>query len=254
MPLPLHEWTLAPQQAIDLQRTLAPRVERGDRLGEVRFIAGVDIGFEDGGETTRAAVVVLSWPQLMPVEEIVHREPTRMPYIPGLLSFREIPAALSAFERLTHWPDLAMVDGQGIAHPRRLGVASHLGLWLDLPTVGVAKKRLCGRHGEVPAGRGEWTPLSDRRRAEDPEDAALDADGRVIIGAMLRSREGVKPIIVSPGHRLSQATALEWVIACLGRTKLPEPTRLADRLASRRGQRFRHERMQGDLDIADSNP
>ena len=102
-----------------------------------------------------------------------------------------------------------MVDGQGIAHPRRLGVASHLGLWLDLPSVGVAKKRLCGRHDEVPEARGAWTPLTDQRRREDPDDVELDAQGRVTIGAMLRSREGVKPIIVSPGHRVSQTTALD---------------------------------------------
>ena len=247
----LHEWNLAPEEAMALQRRLAPRVERRDRLDEVHRIAGVDIGFEDGGETTRAAVVLLAWPGLEVLEEIVHREPTRMPYIPGLLSFREIPAALGAFERLSQRPQLVMVDGQGIAHPRRLGVASHLGLWLDLPTVGVAKKRLCGSHGDVPSGRGEWTPLVDRHRDEDPEEALVDEDGRVIIGAMLRSREGVKPVIVSPGHRISQATALDWVIACLGRTKLPEPTRLADRLASRRGKAFTEERRQSELGIGD---
>ncbi|MDW5376577.1 deoxyribonuclease V [Halomonas sp. HP20-15] len=235
---PLHDWSLTPEQAIALQRQLAPRVERRDRLDTVEWIAGMDIGFEDEGATTRAAVVLLHWPDLTPVDEIVHREPTRMPYIPGLLSFREIPAALSAFERLSRRPDLVMVDGQGIAHPRRLGIAAHLGLWLDLPTLGVAKKRLCGRHGEVPAAKGEWTALSDKRRDEDPADAPVDASGRVIIGAMLRSRENVKPVIVSPGHRLSLATALDWTIACLGRTKLPEPTRLADRIASRRGSRF----------------
>lgn len=235
---PLHDWALTPEQAIALQRQLAPRVERHDRLDAVEWIAGMDIGFEDDGATTRAAVVLLHWPELIPVDEIVHREPTRMAYIPGLLSFREIPAALGAFERLSRRPDLVMVDGQGIAHPRRLGIAAHLGLWLDLPTLGVAKKRLCGRHGEVPAAKGEWTALSDKRRDEDPADATVDASGRVIIGAMLRSRENVKPVIVSPGHRLSLTTALGWTIACLGRTKLPEPTRLADRIASRRGSRF----------------
>ncbi|WP_048307198.1 deoxyribonuclease V [Halomonas sp. PR-M31] len=248
----LHEWNLEPQAAIALQRSLAPRVERHDRLGspdDTKRIAGVDIGFEDDGETTRAAVVLLDWPSLEPIEEIVHREPTRMPYIPGLLSFREIPAALEAFNRLSQQPDLVMVDGQGIAHPRRLGVASHLGLWLDLPTLGVAKKRLCGKHGEVPETRGDWTPLTDRRRAEDPEDAPVDENGWVIIGAMLRSRENVKPVIVSPGHRMSQATALQWAIACLGRTKLPEPTRLADRLASRRGKAFADQRRQGELGV-----
>ena len=232
MPLAsLHDWDLAPREAITLQRRLAGRVERDDRLDEVRHIAGVDIGFEQDGAITRAAVVVLAWPPRSPgvfevVEEAVYREPTRMAYVPGLLSFREVPAALAAFERLSVRPELVMVDGQGIAHPRRLGVASHLGLWLDLPTIGVAKSRLCGRHGEPGAERGDWTPLID------------GADDEVI-GAVLRSRAGVKPIFVSPGHRVSLTTALHWVTACLGRTKLPEPTRLADRLASRRGPRSR---------------
>lgn len=230
---PLHDWNLDPQGAIALQTRLAPRVECEDRLEPVRRIAGVDIGFEQGGEITRAAVVVLALegkaaaegdrpgaavPGLEVVEQVVHREPTRMPYIPGLLSFREVPATLAAFEKLTVWPELVMVDGQGIAHPRRLGVASHLGLWLDLPTIGVAKSRLCGRHGEVPPQRGDWTPLWD---------------GDEMIGAVLRSRQNVKPIYVSPGHRLCLETAVNWVVRCLGRTKLPEPTRLADRLASR---------------------
>lgn len=217
----LHEWNLAPRDAVALQRRLAVRIEREDRIDEVRHIAGVDIGFEQGGEITRAAVVVLAWPSLEVVEQLVHREPTRMPYIPGLLSFRELPAALGAFARLEHAVQLVMVDGHGIAHPRRLGVASHLGLWLDLPTLGVAKSRLTGRHDEPGPERGDWTLLEDPRADE-------------VIGAVLRTRPRVKPVFVSPGHRLCLATALDWVIACLGRTKLPEPTRLADRLASRR--------------------
>ena len=222
----LHDWNLSPREAIALQKRLAGCVEREDRLGEVRRIAGVDIGFEQKGAITRAAVVVLAWPPRSPgaldvVEQVVHREPTRMPYIPGLLSFREVPAALAAFEGLAALPDLVMVDGQGIAHPRRLGVASHLGLWLDLPTIGVAKSRLCGRHGEPGPERGDWTPLID-----GPDDE--------LIGAVLRSRVGVKPLFVSPGHRVSLPTALAWVVACLGRTRLPEPTKLADRLASRK--------------------
>lgn len=223
----LHDWNLAPREAIALQKRLAGRVEREDRLESVRHLAGVDIGFEQEGAITRAAVVVLAWPpdaggEFEVLEQVVHREPTRMPYVPGLLSFREVPAALGAFEKLSIRPQLAMVDGQGIAHPRRIGVASHLGLWLDLPTIGVAKTRLCGRHGEPGPVRGDWTPLVD-----GPDDE--------VIGAVLRSRAKVKPIFVSPGHRVSLPTALDWVIRCLGRTKLPEPTRLADRLASRRG-------------------
>lgn len=229
----LHDWNLSPADAIALQKRMATRIERTDRLAPVRHLAGVDIGFEQGGEITRAAVVVLAWPGdsltglkgeplagLEVVEQVVHREPTRMPYIPGLLSFREIPAALGAFDKLSVRPELVMVDGQGIAHPRRLGVASHLGLWLDLPTIGVAKSRLCGVYDEVPEARGEWTLLHHRDET---------------IGAVLRTRVGVKPVFVSLGHRISLATSLDWVVKCLGRTKLPEPTRLADRLASRRG-------------------
>lgn len=227
MNAPLHEWNLLPKDAIALQKQLAKQLELTDRIDPVEYIAGMDIGFEDDGATTRAAVVLLKWdsataPDLTVVEQIVHREPTRMPYVPGLLSFREIPAALEAFKRLSVMPELIMVDGQGIAHPRRLGIAAHLGLWLDLPTIGIAKSRLYGKYGEVGETRGDWVPL----RA-----------GNDTIGTVLRSRAKVKPIFVSPGHRISLETSLDWVMRCLGRTKLPEPTRLADRLASRRGQR-----------------
>lgn len=227
----LHDWNLTPRQAIALQSQLARQLEADDRIDPVTHIAGVDIGFEEDGSITRAAVVVLAWspeqaPQLTPpltvVEQVVHREPTRMPYIPGLLSFREIPAALGAFAQLKTRPQLVMVDGQGIAHPRRLGVAAHLGLWLDLPTIGIAKSRLTGRHADVGETRGDWVPLMA---------------GQEVIGAVLRSRAQVKPVFVSPGHRLSLATSLDWVMRCLGKTKLPEPTRLADRLASRRDQK-----------------
>lgn len=227
MDAPLHEWNLLPKDAIALQKQLARQLELADRIDPVAHIAGMDIGFEDDGATTRAAVVLLKWdpataPDLTVVEQIVHREPTRMPYIPGLLSFREIPAALGAFEKLSVMPELIMVDGQGIAHPRRLGIAAHLGLWLDVPTIGIAKSRLYGKYGEVGEARGDWVPL----RA-----------GNDTIGAVLRSRAKVQPVFVSPGHRISLETSLDWVMRCLGRTKLPEPTRLADKLASRRGQR-----------------
>ncbi|UYG00808.1 deoxyribonuclease V [Halomonas sp. GD1P12] len=229
MQAPLHDWNLEPRAAVALQGELAKRLESSDRIDDVDLIAGVDIGFEDQGATTRAAVVLLKWdagkaPALEVVEQVVHREPTRMPYVPGLLSFREIPAALGAFARLSQFPQLVMVDGQGIAHPRRLGVAAHLGLWLDLPTIGVAKSRLYGRFEEVGSERGDYSPLT--------------AKGETL-GVVLRSRQNVKPIFVSPGHRVSVDTALGWVLRCLGRTKLPEPTRLADRLASRRDEKRR---------------
>ncbi|WP_456269855.1 deoxyribonuclease V [Kushneria sp. AK178] len=234
---PLHEWTVDPDTAIALQKSLAPRIEDCDRTGEVSHIAGVDIGFEDGGDTTRAVIVVMRWPSLEIVERVLHRTPTQMPYIPGLLSFRELPAALEAFEQLTLTPDLLMVDGMGIAHPRRLGIAAHLGLWLDMPTIGVGKSRLCGRHDEVPEARGSWVPLTHRNET---------------IGAVLRTREKVKPLYISIGHRISLESSIGWVMQCLTRYKLPEPTRQADRLASRRTAETRRPRedaasQQGEL-------
>lgn len=212
-----HRWRLSPKQAIALQRRLAPRVERRDRLDEVRTVAGVDVGYDEERGMARAAVVALSFPGLRPVDWAVARVPVRFPYVPGLLSFREIPAALAAFERLRRMPDLILCDGQGIAHPRRFGIASHLGLLLDRPTIGVAKTRLVGEHRAPAQRRGAWTPLTDAGE---------------VIGAVLRTRAGARPLYVSIGHRVSLATALAWVLACTPRYRLPETTRAAHRLAS----------------------
>lgn len=212
-----HRWRLSPKQAIALQGRLAPRVERRDRLDEVRTVAGVDVGYDEECGMARAAVVALSFPGLRPVDWAVARVPVRFPYVPGLLSFREIPAALAAFERLRRMPDLILCDGQGIAHPRRFGIASHLGLLLDRPTIGVAKTRLVGEHRVPAQRRGAWTPLTDAGE---------------VIGAVLRTRAGARPLYVSIGHRVSLATALAWVLACTPRYRLPETTRAAHRLAS----------------------
>jgi deoxyribonuclease V len=212
-----HRWRLSPKQAIALQMRLAPRVERRDRLDEVRTVAGVDVGYDEERGMARAAVVALSFPGLRPVDWAVARVPVRFPYVPGLLSFREIPAALAAFERLRRMPDLILCDGQGIAHPRRFGIASHLGLLLDRPTIGVAKTRLVGEHRAPAQRRGAWTPLTDAGE---------------VIGAVLRTRAGARPLYVSIGHRVSLATALAWVLACTPRYRLPETTRAAHRLAS----------------------
>lgn len=214
---PLHSWNLTPRQAVELQHQLAQRVERHDRLGAVQRVAGVDAGFEDGGRITRAAVAVLSFPGLQLVDSAVACLPTSFPYVPGLLSFREVPAVLAALERLSVSPDLILCDGQGIAHPRRFGIASHLGILVDIPTVGVAKSRLTGVFGSVPEGRGSWVPLMD---------------GKEIVGAVLRTRPRVKPLFVSVGHRICLDTAVQWVIACVTRFRLPETTRWAHRLAS----------------------
>ncbi|HAB06208.1 MAG TPA: deoxyribonuclease V [Alcanivorax sp.] len=206
-----------------IQRDTATQVRLSDDLPPVRTVAGVDVGFENA-DTARAAIVVLDYRTLEPLDYALARLPVAFPYVPGLLSFRECPVILRALEQLRVGPDVLLCDGHGIAHPRRLGIAAHLGVLTGLPTVGVAKKRLTGRHGEVPEGRGEWTPLLDR---------AGDT-----LGAVLRTRVGTRPLIVSPGHRTDLATALELVMACTTRYRLPETTRWADGLASSRGQRW----------------
>ncbi len=214
---PLHRWDVTPAEAVAIQRELWSRVLACDDLPPLRTVAGADVGFEEGGRIARAAVVVLSLPSLAPVDEVVVRAPTAFPYVPGLLSFREVPVVAEALASLAQPPDVVLCDGQGYAHPRRFGLACHLGVWTGLPTVGVAKTRLVGEHGEVPTGRGEWCPLLDHGE---------------VIGAVLRTRPGVKPVYVSVGHRVSLATAIELVMRCVTRYRLPETTRQAHRLAS----------------------
>ena len=217
-----HAWDLTPKEAMALQSGLAAEIVCRDDFGPVARVAGVDVGFEGNGATTRAAVAVLTFPSLQLETSAIARLPTRFPYVPGLLSFREIPAVLAAMERLNVRPDLLLCDGQGIAHPRRFGIASHLGLLLDIPAIGVAKTRLTGRHEEVPDERGAWVPL---------------IAGSETIGAVLRTRRGVKPLYVSPGHRIGLESSIAWVMACLTRYRLPETTRWAHRLASEKPER-----------------
>jgi len=200
-----------------LQQELRAHLILTDHLEPVRRVAGVDVGFEAAGTVTRAAVAVLRYPELDVLETAIARRPTTFPYIPGLLSFRELPAVLAALEQLREPPDLLLCDGQGIAHPRRFGIASHLGLLVDIPAIGVAKTRLCGTHEEPPNQRGAWTPLWGQGE---------------IIGAVLRSRIGVRPLYVSPGHRVGLETAIAYVMGCCTRYRLPETTRHAHRLAS----------------------
>lgn len=212
LPSRLHPWNLTPGDAQAVQRELAPRVERADRLGAVRLVAGVDISTSAQTDVGRAAVVLMTFPDLEEVE-VAHAERTlSMPYIPGLLSFREIPIILGAMERLRQAPDLLMVDGQGIAHPRRLGIASHLGLWMDLPAIGCAKSILRGKHEPLPDEVGARAEMLDRGE---------------IVGMALRTRRHANPIYVSIGHRVSLETAVRYVIACGRGYRLPEPTRLA---------------------------
>jgi len=213
-----HPWRVTPQEAIAIQNTLRAAVVVSDDLPErIQRVAGVDVGFEEDGATTRAAVAVLNYPSLALVESRIARVPTAFPYVPGLLSFREIPAILAALASLERLPDLLLADGQGIAHPRRLGIAAHLGVLTGLPSIGVGKTRLIGTHAPVPDQRGAWAPLMDK-----------DA----IVGAVLRTRPGVRPVYVSVGHRLCLETAVAWIMGCTGRYRLPETTRQAHRLAS----------------------
>jgi deoxyribonuclease V len=206
-----------PAEAIALQRELSARIVLRDDIGEVQRIAGLDCGFEESGRVTRAAVAVLSYPGLTLLEHSLVRMPTAFPYIPGLLSFREAPALLAALEMLETPPDLLLADGQGYAHPRRFGIACHLGLLTGLPAIGVAKSRLIGVYEEPPNRRGAWTPLLDKNET---------------IGAALRTRERVKPLYISAGHRVSLETAIAWTLRCAVRHRLPEPARAAHRLAS----------------------
>lgn len=212
-----HSWNLTPTEAIALQNELRQRVELEDRLPDIRHVAGVDVGFERDGTVTRAAVVVLSFPALQVVEKSLARLSTTFAYVPGLLSFRELPAVLAALNALKTTPDIILCDGQGIAHPRRFGIASHLGVLLDIPTIGVAKTRLTGKYSAPSESKGSWSPLLDKEE---------------IIGAVLRTRKGVKPVYVSPGHRVCLDTAISITLACTTRYRLPETTRQAHRLAS----------------------
>ncbi|HSR66458.1 MAG TPA: deoxyribonuclease V [Acidobacteriota bacterium] len=213
----LHRWDLTPKEAVQLQRELCRRVRTDLQVGNPRRVAGVDVSYDKESGESFATVVVLSFPQLQVVEEQISSLPTPFPYLPGLLSFREIPAILPAFAKLQGRPDLVFVDGHGQAHPRRMGIATHLGLWLEMPTIGIGKSRLCGEHSVPAAQRGSIAPLLDKG-----EEIAL----------VLRSRDNVKPIYVSSGYGLPLAECLRWTLQSLTRYRLPEPIRQADRYAA----------------------
>jgi len=212
----LHDWALDPREAVALQRQLAPRVDTTPRLdlGRVSRLAGVDVSVK--GNRAQAAVVVLSFPALAVMETASAEREVPFPYVPGLLSFREGPVLEEAFERLRAEPDAFLFDGQGIAHPRRLGIAAHMGLWVGRPTVGVGKTHLIGTHDEPGQEKGDRAPLVDRGET---------------IGAVLRTRAGVAPLYVSPGHRIDLDSAVALALAATTRYRLPEPIRAAHRAA-----------------------
>ena len=219
----VHDWPTTFEEAQALQERLRSQVIAHDDFGAIRTVAGIDAGYERDASAgaaqalARAAVVVLAYPSLEPLDYAVARRPTTFPYVPGFLSFRETPAVLAALDALQVHPDLLICDGQGIAHPRRFGIASHIGVLAGLPAIGCAKSLLTGRHGPVPDERGAHVPLLDRGE---------------VIGAALRTRPGTRPVYVSIGHRISLPTAIRFVLSCTTKYRLPEPTRAADRLAS----------------------
>jgi deoxyribonuclease V len=266
----LHPWNLTPKEAILLQQKLRDRVIldppfcKGGRGGilKIKTIAGADMALDDGGKVGFAGVIVYSFPELCEIERSDAMAVIKFPYIPGLLTFREGPALLKAFEKLKHTPDVIIFDGQGIAHPRGFGIASHMGLLLGRPTIGCAKSRLVGEYEKPGPNVGDWTPLIFRKNplitqkeilkstdyadytekelksAKSAESVDLinpqipqikslnSAD--IVIGAVLRTRKNVKPIYVSPGHLIDLPTSIEIVLSCLDRTRIPKPTREAD--------------------------
>jgi len=219
----LHRWDLDYAEARRLQERLATQVRLCPLPKQVRLVAGADVAFSKKANRCFAGVVLLSFPELETIETCATAASSSFPYIPGLLSFREGEVLLKAFRRLRIRPDVVIFDGQGLAHPRRMGLASHLGLWLDIPSIGCAKSRLVGQHEMPGPQKGDYTPLRD---------------GGEKIGEVLRTRSGVKPVFVSPGHRCDFDSARKLVLACCERYRLPEPTRLAHILVGRAKGRF----------------
>ena len=231
-----HRWDVTPAEAREIQERLRGKWEGADRLGKIRTVAGLDAAFVLNesqalkGKVNRwqrlrdanqaiGCVVAFRFPELLEMERAYAVVPLEFPYIPGLLSFREIPALLAALEKLQNMPDLLFCDGQGYAHPRRFGLAAHLGVWLDRPTIGCAKSILIGEHGKLEQSAGSWVELVDPKKGER-------------IGAAVRTRDGVKPAYVSQGNRVSLETAIRLALAVTDGFRIPRPTREADRFAS----------------------
>lgn len=212
-----HAWPRTPKAAIALQRELAGDVVQRPIVGVPRLIGGLDCAFSRDERMIFAAAVTWDAVEQRLVEQRVVRRALRFPYVPGLLSFRETPAILGAFSRLRTRPEVVLCDGQGLAHPRRLGLACHVGLWLGRPTIGCAKSRLCGEYDEPGAARGDWSPLQL---------------GGEVVGGVVRTRERVKPMFISPGHACDVESAIRIVLAAATRYRLPEPTRLADQVVN----------------------
>lgn len=212
-PVIQHAWGVSPDEAITIQQRLAGRVEKIDRLGPVVRVAGIDVAYHKDADTLIASIVILDAQTLEVIEQRAVAGKACFAYVPGLFSFRELPPILELLATMQHRPDLIVCDGQGLAHPRRLGLASHLGVLFDIPTIGCGKTRYVGEYQAPGAARGSQAPL---------------VDGEEVIGAVLRTQEGIKPIFVSIGHRVCLATACHWVLELAPHYRLPETTRQAD--------------------------
>lgn len=223
IPIDLNLWPTTPAEAVPVQNELRHRVSLNNRFETIKTIAGVDVSYDIKTNITRAFVVLLSYPDLKQIALAKAELPTTFPYIPGFLSFREIPALIAAVKQLPQRPDMFMVDGQGIAHPRRFGIACHLGVLTDIPSIGVAKSRLTGYFTEPGANKNDTSPL-------------LSYDRKEQIGTVLRSKVNTKVLFVSPGHKCDIATALQITQNCLTAYRLPEPTRIADIISKKKTQ------------------
>ncbi len=220
IPLHVNTWNLSPHQAVELQYKLAHCIIRENHVAGIQYIAGIDVAFKLNEKTdmAHAAVVLMTYPELKLVEKHTYQEPVHMPYIPGLLSFRELPSMLGAFAKLNQQPDLVIVDGMGVAHPRRIGIASHLGLCLNIPTIGCGKSLLVGTYnkGLLGENKGSWVPLIDKKE---------------VIGAVVRTRKQVSPVFISVGHLIDLEASIRYVVSCCRGYRLPEPIRQADKLS-----------------------
>lgn len=217
-----HAWPTNAADAIALQKEMRSQLRIANDFGEIKILAGVDVSYDLKENTSRAVIVTMRLEDLKPLQTIVTDAPTTFPYIPGLLSFREIPVILQALQQLKAEPDLLMVDGQGIAHPRRLGIAAHLGVLTDIPSIGVAKSRLTGTYREPGQASGSQSPLLDKGER---------------IGTVLRSKPKTNVLFISPGHKVDQETAVTLTLQCLRGYRLPEPTRIADKISKQREKR-----------------
>jgi deoxyribonuclease V len=204
------------EEALKIQQDMRQHVRVADEFSSINLIAGIDVGYDIEKDISKAALVLVHIDDLKPIETIIEFDPTPFPYIPGLLSFREAPVILKALAELKQSPDILFIDGQGIAHPRRMGIASHMGILTELPSIGIAKSVLCGSYKEPGITKGSSEPLIHKSEK---------------IGTAYRSRDKVTPIFISPGHKISHESAVKLVARCLTRYRLPEPTRIADKLS-----------------------